>query len=137
MVNFHGSKLALIVEQSLLVYQRDSNPNIPYPGLWDLPGGGRENDESPEECVLRELQEEFALSLTEDRLIYRRDYYSKERSIFSCFFVACGSLVELDEIVFGKEGQHWRLMPISEFLAHDAAVPTLKLRLNDYLRNRS
>nr|WP_231692828.1 NUDIX domain-containing protein [Vibrio campbellii] len=28
-----------------------------YPNYWDLPGGGREGNETPEDCALRELKE--------------------------------------------------------------------------------
>lgn len=44
---FSGAKIALLCDGQLLTYQRDDKPGIPWPGLWDLPGGGRESDESP------------------------------------------------------------------------------------------
>jgi 8-oxo-dGTP pyrophosphatase MutT (NUDIX family) len=34
--------------------------------MWNLPGGRREGQESPEDYVLRELKEEFGLSLAAD-----------------------------------------------------------------------
>jgi len=37
----------------------------PYAGLWDLPGGGIEFGESPEEAVLREFQEETGLAVVD------------------------------------------------------------------------
>jgi 8-oxo-dGTP diphosphatase len=57
--DFAGAKLAALVDGHILTYRRDHKPGIPWPGLIDLPGGGREGDESPSACVLRELQEEF------------------------------------------------------------------------------
>ncbi|MCO6425117.1 hypothetical protein GOB91_08335 [Sinorhizobium meliloti] len=39
---FTGSKIALIVGGGLITYKRDQKPDIPFPGMWDLPGGGRE-----------------------------------------------------------------------------------------------
>ncbi|RVE89918.1 hypothetical protein CN172_30815 [Sinorhizobium meliloti] len=50
---FTGSKIALIVGGGLITYKRDQKPDIPFPGMWDLPGGGREGDESPAECAIR------------------------------------------------------------------------------------
>ncbi|WP_162869177.1 NUDIX domain-containing protein, partial [Escherichia coli] len=44
---FGGAKIALLCDGRLLVYQRDDKPGIPWPGMWDLPGGGRENGETP------------------------------------------------------------------------------------------
>jgi 8-oxo-dGTP diphosphatase len=58
---FVGCKLALLDGERVLVYTRDDRPDIQFPGMLDLPGGGREGNESPEDCVLRELEEEFGL----------------------------------------------------------------------------
>ena len=55
--HFGGAKIALLCGNSVLTYQRDDKPDIPWPGCWDLPGGGRENDETPLQCVQRETLE--------------------------------------------------------------------------------
>ncbi|MCW0460299.1 hypothetical protein NB717_001367 [Xanthomonas sacchari] len=103
---FNGAKLALLCDDALLVYQRDVKPEIPWPGLWDLPGGGREDDESPERCALRELQEEFGLVLEEDRLTWGRCYPSLQPgSLPSWLFVGRLSCVEIASIRFGDEGR--------------------------------
>ena len=39
-----------------------------------------------------------------------------------------------DNIVFGDEGQAYKLMPIEEFLKSKQAVPQLQGRLRDYLK---
>ena len=70
---FGGAKIALLCDDRLLVYQRDDKPGIPWPGLWDLPGGGRENGETPLQCVQRETQEEFGVAIAECR-DWRRRY---------------------------------------------------------------
>lgn len=36
---------------------------------WELPGGQLEEDETPEECVAREIEEELSLSATVEELI--------------------------------------------------------------------
>ncbi|MGC1332995.1 NUDIX domain-containing protein, partial [Pseudomonas sp.] len=51
---FSGAKIALLCDDLILIYQRDDKPNIPWPGLWDLPGGGREDDETPLQTAVRE-----------------------------------------------------------------------------------
>lgn len=38
--------------------------------IWLPPGGGREGNETPEECVVREIQEETGLSVAVDRLLF-------------------------------------------------------------------
>ncbi|WP_394494969.1 NUDIX domain-containing protein [Shewanella sp. ENK2] len=69
---FTGCKMALISGRQLVVYLRDNLATIPYPNCWDFPGGGREGNETAEECVLRELYEEFSLVLTKACLIYKQ-----------------------------------------------------------------
>lgn len=42
---------------------RDDDPGIPYPNMWDLPGGHVEDGETPRECICREMKEEMGLEL--------------------------------------------------------------------------
>ena len=72
--DFAGAKLAALVDGHILTYRRDNKPGIPWPGLIDLPGGGREGDESPALCALRELHEEFGLHLPEQRIWWARPF---------------------------------------------------------------
>jgi len=132
---FTGCKLAYIVNGQLLVYKRDDFPHILFPGLWDFPGGGREGNETPEQCVLRELNEEFGLSLPESRLVFKKkvpDYLNTGNSFF---FVADGQQTEIEAIVFGNEGQCWQLMGIDEYLVHPQAIPLLINRLLGFLKH--
>jgi len=131
--DFGGCKLAYIINDELLVYRRDDFPEIPFPGLWDFPGGGRDGDESPEECVLRELKEEFSIAFPESRLIYKKKVNSHSNIGSSFFFVAHGLESEVAAITFGNEGQYWKLMPVTEYLSHPEAIPVLVNRLNGFL----
>lgn len=134
-MDFHGAKIALLQGDAVLTIQRDDIPTIPFPGLWDLPGGGREAAESPEACVLRELSEELGLSLGTDRLIWRQHYPGvAERPRPGYLFAARITEADLAAIRFGDEGQGWRMMPTGAFLAHPRAVPFLKPRLRACLR---
>jgi 8-oxo-dGTP diphosphatase len=126
---FTGCKLAYIYNDKLLVYRRDNNPAIPFPNQWDFPGGGREGDESPEDCVLRELQEEFGLVLPASRLVYRQQVVNHLQNGLSFFFVALGNEDEINAIRFGDEGQFWQLMDTATFLADPDAMLILKIRL--------
>jgi 8-oxo-dGTP diphosphatase len=130
---FTACKLAYILDGKLLVYLRDDFAHIPFPDMWDFPGGVREGDETAEQCVLRELEEEFAIKLDEPRLIYKQKGVNFNNTGNSYFFVAEGAQEEVDAIVFSDEGQYWQLMDIAEFLNHPLAIDRLKTRLQIFL----
>ena len=129
MAEFLGAKLALVAGGSILTYLRDDFAHIPWPGRWDLPGGGREGCETGEDCALRELTEEFGLVLSPDRLIWRREMPAMlDPRKGSWFFAGMLHPEEIASIRFGDEGQHWRMMPVAEFLAHPKGVAPLQAR---------
>lgn len=130
---FTACKLAYILDAQLLVYLRDDFAHIPFPNMWDVPGGLREGDERAEQCVLRELEEEFGIKLEESRLIYKQKGVNYNNTGDSFFFVAEGKHEEIEGIVFSEEGQYWQLMDIAEFLEHPLAIDRLKNRLRDFL----
>lgn len=131
---FSGAKIALVCGQRLVTYRRDDKPSIPWPGLWDLPGGGREGGETPAACALRETREEFGLSISPARLHWCRRYPGLTVPGRATYFLAAPiGEDEVAAIRFGEEGQYWRMMTTAEFLGHGEAVPHLQDRLADYL----
>lgn len=132
--DFSGAKIALVCGPRLVAYRRDLKPTIPWPGLWDLPGGGREGGETPEACALREVREEFGIVLTPDRVHWRRRYPGALHGQRQSYFLAASiSAPEVAAIRFGDEGQCWRMMGVDEFLAHPEGIAHLQARLSDYL----
>jgi 8-oxo-dGTP diphosphatase len=128
-VDFVGAKAALFCGPRVLTYLRDDLPGLPWAGHWDLPGGGREGGESPEDCLLRELMEEFGLRLTPDRLTWARVFPSMlDESRASVFFGGMLIPEEVRSIRFGDEGQRWELMPVEGFLTHPMAIPEMQRR---------
>lgn len=128
-MTFVGCKLALVHGTHLLTYLRDDKPGLPWPARWDLPGGGREGDETPADCVLRELHEEFGLHLPPDRLLWQREWPSMmDKARPSHFFAGRITPAEIAAIRFGDEGQHWHMMPITAFLTDPRAIPELQRR---------
>lgn len=65
-INRFGAYGVLLHNSTILLTLKRSGP---YKGLWDLPGGGIEFGETPEETLERELLEESALSVTELELL--------------------------------------------------------------------
>lgn len=131
---FSGTKIALVCGAALIAYLRDHKEGIPFPGLWDLPGGGREGEESPVECVIREVEEEFGLRIASERVQKLRRYESPSPPGLDTYFcIASVGIEEIERIQFGEEGQRWSLMPIADFIVHEEAVPHLQKRLVDLL----
>ena len=132
--DFTGVKAALLVEQSILVILRDDKPDIPWPNMWELPGGGREGQETPLECLQREVWEELGLALKEESIIWSKIYPSmldKDRS--AVFVVSQISQEQYREIRFGDEGKAFKLMPVEDFIKVEGVIPQLQERFKDYL----
>lgn len=133
-LDFTGCKIALICDGRILTILRDDKPTIPWPNLWELPGGGREGDESPFECVAREVYEELNIQLSKDDVIWSGIYPSMlDENKKSVFLVGKLTQEQFDSIVFGDEGQSFKLMSIEEFLTLDQVVPQLQERVRDYV----
>ena len=136
LTDFQGCKIALICGDKVLTILRDDKDDIPCPNMWELPGGGREGNESPFECAAREVYEELGIHLTEDCLLWAKVYpsmlFADKQSVF-----LVGQLTQnqFDSIVFGDEGQGYQLMNVEEFLSSSQVVPQLQDRVRDYMES--
>ncbi|EEB86354.1 NUDIX hydrolase [Roseobacter sp. GAI101] len=134
-MDFEGAKIALYLGDQLVVILRDDIDGLPFPGFWDLPGGGREGVETPQACVQRECFEELALDLTDMVFDWGRSF--ETGGVVHWFFVGHLPASFADEIVFGDEGQKWALMTDQRFITHAKAVPMFQDRLRLYLNGGS
>ncbi|CAI1591807.1 NUDIX hydrolase [Serratia liquefaciens] len=133
--HFGGAKIALLCGNSVLTYQRDDKPDIPWPGCWDLPGGGRENDETPLQCVQRETQEEFGLRIAAGQVLHQQRY----EGIFAGYpptWFMLGEITpqQIAAIRFGDEGQRWQMMTLDRFIHHPQGISHLQQRLAEHLQ---
>lgn len=128
--DFVGAKAALFCGDALLTILRDTHPGLAWAGMWDLPGGGRDGNESPETCLLREVAEEVGLSLPPSRLTWHIELPSMSVPARpSHFFAGTITQADLATIRFGDEGQGWALMPTRDFLNHSHAIPEMQRRV--------
>ena len=137
-LEFSGCKIALLCDDKLLTILRDDKASIPYPNMWELPGGGREGEETPFECVQREVFEELGLKLEKADILWAKDYQGMlDPDKTSIFMVGTITQEEFASIVFGDEGQAYQMMDVSQFLADEKVIPQLQNRLRDYLEVRA
>ena len=135
---FSGWKIALICDDKLLTILRDDFSTSPWPNMWELPGGGREGEETPFECVQREVFEELGLKLEEADILWAKEYQGMlDPDKISIFMVGTITQEECTIIAFGDEGQAYQMMDVSQFLADDKVIPQLQDRLRDYLEVRA
>lgn len=87
----------------VLLFLRDDRPEIPYPNMWDLPGGHVETDETPEACIVREMIEEIETDVTACSLLKVYDFPDRLEHIFTMSFNRDAADIPL------HEGQrlHW------------------------------
>ena len=134
--DFSGSKLAAYCGRQLITYRRDDKPGIPWPGLIDLPGGGREAGEDPLATGLRELGEEFSLWLPPARITWARPFPSLRAGEGVGWFLALPITPdEVAAISFGDEGQCWQMLDVVDFLAATDAVGSLQARVRLWMKD--
>ena len=134
MEDFQGSKGALFLGDRLLVTLRDDFDWIPWPDHWDFVGGLREPGETPRETLIRETREEVGLDVSGAEWLWEWGYPSVNRPEAPiCFFVLRLPAEAERDIVFGDEGQGWKLIPPQDFLTMPRAVPSLQASLKVWL----
>jgi 8-oxo-dGTP diphosphatase len=136
-MEFHGVKIAVMVGEKLLMHLRDDKPGLRFANMWDFPGGGREGVESPIECALREIKEEFEVTLTEDSFIWQKQYPAMHDPDAVAFFMVANAMESDIESIVLHEGQGWKLFDVHEFFGREDVVPKLKQRFQDYLDHKS
>ena len=135
-MEFSGCKIALLCDDKLLTILRDDISTIPWPNMWELPGGGREDEETPFECVQREVFEELSLKLEEAAIVWVKEYQGMlVPDKTSIFMVGAITREDFASIVFGDEGQAYQMMDVSQFLADEKVIPQLQDRVRDYLES--
>jgi len=123
-------------DDQLIAIQRDNKPGLRFAGMWDLPGGGRENNETPAETAKREVFEELGIILNDDDFIYQKEHPAMvEKDSIAYFLAANITNEQIKSIVFGDEGQGWKLTTITDIVSDENAVPHLRGRLEDFVKS--
>ncbi|MFT4837212.1 MAG: NAD+ diphosphatase [Psychromonas sp.] len=124
--------VAICCQDELLVATRAKNPGT---GMWDLPGGFVDPDESLEDAVVRELHEELNITVTGARYIFSNSntYLYKDVEYKTCdaFFVVeldKKPIVQAQDDVAAVEWVKLADVDITRFAFESAKKAVLKLR---------
>ncbi|MDZ7785801.1 MAG: NUDIX hydrolase [Candidatus Saccharibacteria bacterium] len=86
----YGVRVIVRKGDKYLLVQHNQTPQYPGDvrdpekrGLWSFPGGHFEGDESPEQAVVRELQEEFKLVVNQISYVGELSYKNKLYKVYS------------------------------------------------------
>jgi 8-oxo-dGTP diphosphatase len=116
-----GSSIIFINDtEQILLFLRDNKPDLPYPNMWDVPGGHVEANESPEKCIIREMKEEMDLDIDEFKLFSKIEF---EDRLEYTFWTRAD--LDIDEIEL-MEGQK-----LKWFTRDDAKQTTLAYGFNE------
>ncbi len=70
-----GASIIFVNDKNqVLLFLRDDKPEIPYPNMWDVLGGHVDQDETPEECIIRETKEEIDFELKDFQFLCEKDF---------------------------------------------------------------
>ncbi|SFG63998.1 Nudix family hydrolase [Neptunomonas qingdaonensis] len=79
-------------------------------GLWEFPGGKVESGESPTTALIRELDEEVGIQVTESHPLIQVPYHYADKSVFLDVF----RVTAFTGTAWGKEGQEACWVPVNE-----------------------
>lgn len=102
--------------------------------LWEFPGGKREKGESAEECLVRELQEELALPVTDVRSLSTRDEDGIRFTFLTAFTDASPVLTEHEDAAFvePREMLRYEFCPADTLVAQQIAFSGVKHFIWDF-----
>lgn len=131
--DFHGVKGLVFIGDKIVVFRRDNNTKN-WPLQIDLPGGGREGNESPFETFKREVMEEFGINVEKDDIIFSKKYQAVLDPIKEAYFMVTKPLnIRESDIILGDEGLGFSLMTPQQFVGLKDAVKRQQDKVAEYL----
>jgi len=100
---------AIIVENNRVLATRRS-AGMPHALKWEFPGGKVKEDESPEYCIKREIEEELGIKVGVDRILPSVSHHYESHSVKLIPFV-CSIL---EGTISLSEHQEYRWIPCGE-----------------------
>ncbi|MDA1317326.1 MAG: NUDIX hydrolase [bacterium] len=111
---FQPVALAVVQKGNRYLFTLRKDTHADFNNKWQLPGGGVEFGEKPEEAVVREAREELGIEIAIKHLIPLID--TRVRNKWQGIFISyvCEMKNESDRIVLNEEATEWRWFTIEE-----------------------
>ena len=116
--------------RQVLLHLRDAKAPI-NPNKWAFFGGISENDETPKECFVREMQEELNIGIAEHEVLPLCDYLNTNRGTWRYVFYVQSEL-PASAMKLG-EGADFRWIPLKEVFNYDL-TKSVKSDLETFLQ---
>lgn len=121
----------IVCQNKILIAQRKRGKDLEF--FWEFPGGKIEPGETGEECLHREIMEEFNMEIRVGNFFMETAYdYSFGRFVLEVYFAACPA-PEIPDL-FEHEQARWveiSELPEYNFSPADVAVVDALLKLDD------
>lgn len=106
--------VAIIIKDQKVLLSRRA-PGEKLAGMWEFPGGKVEQNESLQECVVRELEEELSINVKADK-IFTRSKYSYDHGEFD--IVAINTTIIGGQIILSVHDKV-NLVSFNDLLSYD------------------
>jgi 8-oxo-dGTP diphosphatase len=83
-----GSNAIVFNSKDEILMLKRSSTDEAFPGGWEIPGGGVDYGETPQESLKREVMEECGLSVKILKLLAVHDFYLGEIQVFEITFLS-------------------------------------------------
>jgi len=118
----------VIVNRDKKVLIAKRNPDKPMPNRWEFPGGKLEENETLEECGVREIKEELELDILIDDYIGFENLTYKEQSF--CLHIYTARRVDESQPLKLNEHTEFAWINMDELVKYDFAAIDLPFMQN-------
>ena len=117
------------IDQKILMARR--GPQKHLAGYWEFPGGKLEENESEEECLIREIKEELGVEIKVDSFFMenRHDYGSKKILLMS---YRCNIVSSNDFVLIDHDKVEWvEIKNLNQYEIAPADIPIVQALMNE------
>lgn len=99
-IRFHITVKGIVVYNQKVLLMKRARPSSDGLGYWELPGGGLEYGETPNQALIRELKEETGLSIDVVKPAYT---FTKIRTGYQTVGIGYLSIAKDDQVILSNE----------------------------------